>query len=147
MTGIRRGRPSDLPQLRPIQSDALAEPWPELLETAARGRPALYIVDDGRPVGYAIVVVGDSVAYVPELAVDPDRQGRGHGSELLSALRGQLADEGCQQVRLTVRESDEGARRFYDRHGFERLDRLTDHFTNCDGLLLGLSLNDGYRSP
>jgi ribosomal-protein-alanine N-acetyltransferase len=142
MTEIRRGRPADLPRLRQVQSDALAEPWPELLETAARGTPALYVVADGRPVGYVVVVDGGSVAYIPELAVDPERQGRGHGSELLSALCQRLTDEGCQQIRLTVRASDDGARRFYDRHGFERLDRLAGHFADCDGLLLGLSLGE-----
>jgi len=141
MTEIREGRPSDLPSLRRIQSDALAEPWPELLETAAHGPPALYVIADGHPIGYAIVVDSDSVAYVPELAVDPGRQDRGHGSELLSSLCRRLADD-CRQLRLTVRASDEAARRFYDRHGFERLDRLTDHFADGDGLLLGLSLGE-----
>jgi ribosomal-protein-alanine N-acetyltransferase len=141
MTEIREGRPSDLPHLRPIQSGALAEPWPELLETAAQGPPALYVLSDGRPVGYAIVVAeADGVAYIPELAVHPDEQGQGYGSDLLSWLCETLAAEGYQQLRLTVQASDERARRFYDRHGFDRLERLTDHFEDGDGLLLGRPL-------
>jgi len=137
MTEIREGRPGDLAQLRPIQSAALAEPWPELLETATQGPPALYVLTNGRPVGYVIVVAEtDGVAYVPELAVDPDEQGQGHGSELLAWLRQRLADDGYEELRLTVQAGDERAREFYDRHGFERVERLADHFESGDGLLL-----------
>ena len=60
MTAIREGRPADFPALRAIQRSALAEPWPELLETATRGPPALYVLTDQEPLGYAIVL-GDGV--------------------------------------------------------------------------------------
>ncbi|MFC7133451.1 MULTISPECIES: GNAT family N-acetyltransferase [Salinibaculum] len=143
MTEIREGRPDDLPRLRAIQSAALAEPWPELLETAARGPPALYVLGSGQPVGYAIVVAEtDGVAYVPELAVDPDEQGQGYGSELLVWLRERLAAEGYAELRLTVQAADERARRFYDRHGFATYERLDGHFESGDGLLLRQSLDE-----
>jgi len=136
---IREGDPTDLPRLRTIQS-ALAEPWPELLETATRGPPPLYVVCEDRPVGYAIVIGEDGVAYVPELAVHPDRQGEGFGSELLTWLRDHLADGGFEELRLTVQATDQRANSFYEQHGFEERDRLADHFDDGDGLLLGLPL-------
>jgi ribosomal-protein-alanine N-acetyltransferase len=127
--------------LRTIQS-TLAEPWPELLETATQGPPPLYVVWDGPPVGYATVVGEDGVAYTPDLAVHPDRQGEGLGSELLAWLRAHLDDEGYTELRLTVQASDERARSFYDQHGFETIERLNDHFERGDGLLLGRSLSE-----
>jgi len=139
---IREGRPEDLPRLRTIQS-TLAEPWPELLETATRGPPLLYVVSEGEPVGYAIVLGEDGVAYVPELAIHPQRQGEGFGSELLAWLRDHLAEEGYAELRLTVQASDERARGFYDDHGFERVDRLDGHFDSGDGLLLALHVDRG----
>jgi ribosomal-protein-alanine N-acetyltransferase len=136
---VREGRPADLSHLLAIQSATLAEPWPELLETAVAGPPPLFVVTDPAPVGYAAVVPGgESVAYVPELAVDPDHQRAGHGSRLLDRLREQYVAAGGQ-LRLVVRVNDRGARSFYADHGFETVERLDGYFEGCDGLVLALS--------
>jgi len=140
---VREGDPADLPRLREIQGAALAEPWPELLPAALEGPLPVYVVEDGAPVGYVVVVTdGESVAYLPELAVDPARQREGHGSRLLAALRDRLTAAGYDELRVTVRASDCGARAFYADRGFERIDRLDGHFEGGDGLLLALSLAD-----
>ncbi len=140
---IREADPADLPRLRTIQERALAEPWPELLGAAIEGPLPVYVVDDGGPAGYAVVVTdGERVAYVPELAVDPDRQREGHGSRLLAGTCEHLRAEGYDQLRVTVLADDERARAFYADHGFEPLDRLDGHFEGGDGLLLGLTLDD-----
>jgi len=137
---VRRGRPADHDRLREIQAAALAAPWPELLATAVEGPPPLYVVTDGVPVGYAIVVGDGTVAQVPEIAVDPARQREGHGSALLTAVCDRLAEDGYGAVRLTVRAVDDGARAFYATHGFEERDRLPDHYRDGDGLVLKRAL-------
>lgn len=143
---VRKAVSADLPRLRQIQAAALAEPWPALLETAVDGPPPLYVVDDGAVVGYTIVVPdGETVAYAPEFAVHPDAQREGYGSRLLRYLRTELAAAGYQQLRVTVRVSDDGARGFYAASGFERLARLDDHFEDGDGLLLALALDGPKR--
>ncbi len=141
---IRRAEPADLPRLRTIQQQALAEPWSELLAAAIEGALPVYVVDDGGPVGYAIVVTdGESVAYVPELAVDPARQREGHGTRLLVWLREHLTTQGYEELRVTVLADDDGARAFYADRGFEVLDRIEGHYETGDGLLLALSLEAG----
>lgn len=140
MVEIRPGRPEDGTRLRKIQAATIAQPWPELLDAALVGPPPLHVAVDGTetPVGYAIVVPGSgSVAYVPELAIAPQRQGEGVGSALLDAVCDSLREDGYEELRLTVREIDDGARAFYRDNGFEKLDHLPDHFENCDGFLLG----------
>jgi len=137
---VREGVPADLPALREIQA-ALVEPWPELLETAVAGPLSLYVLEDGGPVAYAVAFGGTGgVAYVPEFAVHPAEQGQGYGSRLLSAVCERLEAAGHTEIRLTVSASDRRARAFYAEHGFERLDRLVEHFESGDGLLLGLDL-------
>jgi Acetyltransferases len=143
---VREGEPSDLPLLRAVQTAVLAEPWPELLAAAAEGPLPLYVVEDdpGPPVGYAVVVTdGGSVAYAPEVAVDPSRQREGHGSRLLGEVSRRLAAAGYDELRVTVRANDDGARSFYADTGFSRVDRLDCHFENADGLLLSLPLDGG----
>ena len=136
---VREGHPADLSRLRAIQT-ALAEPWPELLETATEGPPPLYVLEDGQPVGYALVVGEDGgVAYVPEFAVHPDQQGQGYGSQLMEWLCDHLTEE-YDELRLTVEASDERAQSFYRSHGFEERERLADNFESGDGLLLARPL-------
>jgi ribosomal-protein-alanine N-acetyltransferase len=142
MTEIREGTPADLPQVRRIQSAALAEPWPAVLEPAADGPLDLYVIADGSVIGYAVVVSdGDSVAYVPEFAVDPARQGESYGSQLLTWLVDHLTGTGFDQLRVTVLASDDRARAFYADHGFEQRERIPDHFDDGDGILLVRSLD------
>jgi ribosomal-protein-alanine N-acetyltransferase len=133
---IRRGSPADLPRLREIQTAALAEPWPDLLTTAAEGPPLLLVYEPDGVLGYVIVVAEAGQAYVAEFAIAPDRQGEGHGSRLMTHLLDRLDREDVDEVRLTVQASDQRARSFYDRHGFETVECLADHYEDGDGVLL-----------
>ncbi|WP_225334989.1 GNAT family N-acetyltransferase [Halomicrobium urmianum] len=137
---IREGRPGDLPALRAVQSTTLAEPWPDLLETAIDGPPLVLVCDRDGPVGYALAVVDAPVTYVAEVAVAPDRQGEGVGTELVMALFDRLRERGVERVRLTARTVDEGVHDFYERLGFEVVDRVHDHYESGDGLVFERSL-------
>ena len=56
--------------------------------------------------------------HVFRLFVDPSHQGRGGGGLLLKAACGELRAAAKEEATLWVFESDEGARRFYDRLGW-----------------------------
>jgi len=134
---IREGRPADEPRLRAIQSAALEEPWPELLDVAVEGAPHLLVRDVGAgPVAYALVVPDRPVAYLAELAVAPPVQGEGHGTALLTALLDRLGTAGFERVRLTARADDERVRSFYDSFDFAVDDHLPDHYEDGDGVAL-----------
>jgi len=141
MIDLRRGTWDDLDRLRAIQTTALDEPWPELLETAVGGYPPVYVAVDHEPVGYAVVVPGpETVAYLPELAVALERQREGYGSALLEYVCTELAGDGYDQLRLSVLATDERARQFYEQCGFEAIERLPDEFERGDGILLAREL-------
>jgi ribosomal-protein-alanine N-acetyltransferase len=122
--------------LRAIQTVVLAEPWPELLSVAVDGPPLCLVYADPGPTGYALAVADDEAGYLAELAVAEGHRGEGQGSALLDALVTELRDRDVRLVRVTVRATDERARSFYRQNGFERRDRLPDHYEDCDGLLL-----------
>ena len=132
----REARPGDRARLRAIQRAALAEPWPDLLELGVDGPPLVLVVETDRPVGYALVVDGDDVAYLAEFAVAPGEQGRGYGSTLMGALLDRLDAAGVERVRLTARAADERARSFYERFGFSVVDEVPDHYRDGDGVVL-----------
>ena len=138
---IREGRPDDWPRLRRIQAATLSDPWPELLELSL-GEPSLVLVlDIGEPIGYALVVPDDSVGYVAEFAVTPDRQGEGVGSVLMGALLDRLAADGVETVRLTARADEESVHAFYREHGFAVVETVADHYDHGDGLLFERTLS------
>ena len=147
MTSVRPGRPADLPALEPARA-TLSEPS-DLLETVAgTDGPLEFLVAVGRPedttatrpVGYVVVVPGPNVVYVPELAVRPDSQRRGHGSALLSRVLERARALDVEQVRLTVAVSNDTARAFYREHGFTVSERVSDRFEDDDGLVLVTSV-------
>jgi GNAT superfamily N-acetyltransferase len=78
---------------------------------------------DGRVVGY----LGLSEKTVEALYVAPGEQNRGLGSALLDHAKS-LRPAGLD---LWVFQANEGARRFYERHGF-RLAELTDGADNME---------------
>lgn len=73
-------------------------------------------VIDGTVIGFAAVHEG----WLNHLYLDPAWHGRGIGSALLRA-----ACDGLDRVQLWVFQANDGARRFYERHGFT-LGELTD---------------------
>jgi len=138
---IRPAEPADYHALRAIQEAALDEYWPELLELGVDGPPICLVVETDRPLGYALVVGGDDVAYVAELAVTPAEQGQGYGSELLAALLDRLRPAGFETIRLTARADDDRVRSFYETFGFDVVDEVADHYDgDGDAVVLARSL-------
>lgn len=136
---VRPARASDLDALARAQQ-TLAEPSPTLLHGALQNDGPVEVLvatpDDAPddPIGYAMLVPGPEAVYLPELAVRPKHQGQGHGTALLETVRNRYGE--TLTLRVTVAVANEGAIRFYERHGFERRSRLADRFDSGDGLLL-----------
>jgi ribosomal protein S18 acetylase RimI-like enzyme len=87
-------------------------------------RAELWVADEGgRVVGFA----GVSGSELTHLYVDPSAQDSGVGSALLDHVKS-LCPE---RLELWVFQENEGARRFYERHGFELI-RLTDGAGNME---------------
>jgi GNAT superfamily N-acetyltransferase len=87
-------------------------------------RAELWVAEKhGRIVGFA----GVSGRELTHLYIDPSTQNRGVGSALLDHVKN-LCPE---RLELWVFQKNEGARRFYERHGFQ-LVRLTDGAGNME---------------
>ena len=80
---------------------------------------------DGEAVGYVLVVYVFSLehlgltAEIDEFFVAPGGRNSGVGSELLKAAESEFKRLGCTNISLQVACGNDGARRFYYRHGFE----------------------------
>ena len=83
----------------------------------------IWVADDGEILGF----VGLKDDVVSHLYVAPSRQSLGIGSALLDHAKALRPD----RLELWVFQKNEGARRFYERHGF-RLVRLTGGADNME---------------
>ncbi|MFW6017808.1 MAG: GNAT family N-acetyltransferase [Halapricum sp.] len=141
---VRELRPDDRDRLRRIQRTVLSEPSPPVLDAALDG-PLFGLVaeDSGTAVGYLLVVIGETRAYVPELAVAAAAQRQGHGSALVTTAIDRLRDRGVGTVRVTTRADDPIARDFYEHLGFETVERVPDHYEEGDGIVYEYRIDDG----
>ena len=86
-------------------------------------RDEIWVAEQGEIVGF-FGLNGDELSHI---YVDPGRQGRGIGTEMLERAKALRP----QRLELWVFQKNEGARRFYERHGF-RLAELTDGSGNME---------------
>jgi len=83
----------------------------------------------GRIVGFVVYTVRGTFVhsgYVRSVAVAPEAQGRGVGARLMDAAEAAILVYG-PNVFLLVATWNAGARRFYERRGYQRIGEITDY--------------------
>jgi ribosomal protein S18 acetylase RimI-like enzyme len=93
-------------------------------------RRAVYLVRDPttRSVRAVLVMMpGEDWMFIENVAVDPRHQGQGIGSRLLAFAEHQAADAGLREMRLYTNELMTENIAYYQRRGYEEVDRRMDH--------------------
>jgi len=105
----------DRPRIEARLSDLLSRPE----------RGACWVAEgEGRLCGYLLAVFmfslehGGLMAEIDELFVSPEMRSAGVGTLLVAAAERDLAGRGLVRLQLQLAVDNEGARRFYERHGF-----------------------------
>ena len=77
-------------------------------------------------------------AHINNLAVRPELRGQGLGTQLLEVVIVEAANLGADMLTLEVRQSNEPARRLYERSGFFQAGVRQNYYTNPveDALIL-----------
>lgn len=130
---LRPAISSDAPLLGKILSDWIDEtPWMPRLHT--RHQDCAFVADMIHGGGVDALVIDEQPAgflqetdgHISALYLDKAARGQGGGAQLLDAAKLR-----CDRLDLWTFEANEGARRFYERHGFSETARSTD---NDEGL-------------
>lgn len=95
------------------------------LKAAEEGRMIGFVAGDPRP--------RDGWGWVATIAVDPLFRRRGVGSALLHACEKRL---GVPRSRLTVRLSNEGAIRMYERRGYATIDVWKTYYSDGEDAMV-----------
>ncbi|MBQ8508942.1 MAG: GNAT family N-acetyltransferase [Clostridia bacterium] len=99
-------------------------------------RPIFVAELDGRVVGYTFCILGEikdspmlndaKTIHLEDVCVDESCRGHAVGGTLMAFVRDYAKSIGCTRMDLDVWEFNEGARRFYEKHGFSVQKRRMD---------------------
>jgi len=86
----------------------------------------------GAVIGFALMEYGDDYAHLLLLGVAPSCQRRGIASALLIWLEATLRIAGIARILAEVRETNSGARAFYQSRGFEEYALTPGYYQNTE---------------
>ena len=143
---IRRAEIQDVPQLLRLLHQVLelhAQLRPDIFRSGTTKytedelctmlrddtRPIYVAAEDGRILGYAFCILRSQPLsnnmvqfqslFIDDLCVDQDARGQGVGHKLFDYLRGEAKRLQCYELTLNVWEGNDGALRFYEKHGMK----------------------------
>ena len=113
--GLIGGRDWRFRKLRHIDADIAGE----------NARGVFVYEETGEVVGYITTRIDGAarIGHIPNMAVHPDRQGKGVGRRLLDHAFAFLRAEGMEAVRIETLEQNPVGRRFYPDAGFQEVAR------------------------
>jgi ribosomal protein S18 acetylase RimI-like enzyme len=91
----------------------------EVAKRCFRDRDLFLVAEsEGRLLGVVMGGWDGRRGWIHHLAVAPDARGQGVAQALVGALEDRMRGVGCLKVNLLVRQSNDAARRLYDRLGY-----------------------------
>lgn len=131
---IRDYQPSDFYRLYQIDHQAFSEEiaYSHLeLQYYVRGRKCGTLVaeEEGEIIGFVIGCIEPrALGHIITIDVIPSRQRQRIGSRLLEQIESWLWEQGTEAIYLETPVDDEGARVFYEKHGYFVLERIAGYY-------------------
>ncbi|HEX7750462.1 MAG TPA: tRNA (adenosine(37)-N6)-threonylcarbamoyltransferase complex dimerization subunit type 1 TsaB [Bordetella sp.] len=113
----------DLDSVTALEAQVQAFPWTRgnFEDALKSGYPACVLRQGARLAGFCVLMPAPDVAHLLVIAVAGDLQRHGLGRRLIEWCQTQAVESGVQGIVLEVRPSNENARRFYERLGFQQI--------------------------
>ncbi len=130
---------SDLPQVLAIQKALAFQEWNErqfLAEIHASYALCVVYEQANSIAGYAIFHLMGPDSELLSIAASPELQRTGIGSALLQAAFERLDFANGDRMFLEVREGNEKACRFYEKHGFEAYANRDKYYSDGENAIL-----------
>lgn len=152
---------ADLDAVRAMEVSAYAHPWSRkhFHDSLQAGYPAVLLLGEALPgeqgkaihasgrvlLGYLVAMPGVDEVHLLNITVAPAHQRQGWGRFMLDALALWSRGQQAQWLWLEVRQSNEAARRLYERYGFSQVGVRkayypAGHLHREDAVVMSLSL-------
>lgn len=146
---MRPMREADLEAVMAVERRAYPYPWSIGIfrDCLFAGYPAWVLVEGEAFVGHGVLSVAADEAHVLNVCIDPARQGRGLGRQLLRAMVDAARRRGARRVFLEVRPSNPVAFALYQDEGFNEIGRRpryypADNNGREDAIVMAMELLD-----
>jgi len=118
-----------------IETRAYAFPWTAGIfrDCMGAGYSCYVLEKDADIVAYAVMSVGAKEAHILNICVNPDMRGEGYGYALMDKLIALAQQLHADMMFLEVRPSNEGARRLYDKLGFNEIGTRRNYYPAAQG--------------
>jgi len=131
------------PAMTAADLDAVAEaeqrihpfPWTRgnFVDSLAAGHGAWLALEDGRMIGYAVMLQVMDEVHLLNISVQPELQRSGRGSALLIQLFDLARRRAATRMLLEVRPGNVSGQALYKRHGFVEIGRRHDYYPAHEG--------------
>ena len=143
--------PEDIPGVLEIESVSFPTPWSESAfryELQENPYASLFVAktrENPRVIAFACVWIVDQEMKINNIAVRPEFRARGVGSRFLRFLLSYAASQGCREVTLEVRPSNEVALHLYHSSGFAPVGRRKHYYsdTHEDAIVMWRRIEPG----
>ena len=123
-----------------IENACFKTPWSKnsFIHEVTENQCARYVVvrEDGRAIAYAGVWFILDEGHITNIAVHPDKRGKGYGEQVTRAMIQLAADSGMSVMTLEVRRSNEIAQKLYHKLGFIDVGYRKKYYENTEDALI-----------
>jgi len=137
-----------LPAILVIERESFVSPWSRETFLQEVRNPASNfwgVIEEKTLTGYICFWIVHREIHLLNVAVRPEKRGRGVARLLLTEMVQAGLSQGIEQIWLEVRPSNHRAQKIYERMGFETVGRRVRYYrdTNEDAILMTLNLPAG----
>jgi len=122
---------ADLDQVLVIEQEVFSDPWPRSAfreQIGGEGWGAVVAEADCAVIGYGCYFTVDIEAHLTNIAVAPAFRRKSVAKSILDTILQRVIDADCEYLLLEVRQSNDAARAFYEKHGFTVLYQRPNYY-------------------
>ena len=133
----------DLNIVEAIEKEASMHPWDRshFVSSLASGYQGIIAEEEGRVVGYAMLMHVLDESHLLILTVDRPEQNKGYGKAIMTHLLTTLKAQQCSILLLEVRESNESAFGLYLNMGFSEIGHRPNYYADTSEAAIVMALD------
>lgn len=140
---IREMTAADIPSAREIDINSFSYPWSEqfFVDELKKDYSRYFVMEtDGEILGYVGIWCIYETAELIRIATAPKHLRKGVGSSLMKKIFECSAECGCERMMLEVRASNIGARKLYEKYGFNEISVRKGYYNGEDAIIMEVAI-------